>query len=242
MNVLIPVVFNYPHSSSLAIGGFLCSYFVFYTSTWEEYHTGTLYLDYISGPSEGAWGVVLCSLISFWFGPQVWDHQILGFQIKWIVPLTFIVGGLSTSLTSINRSYVAKKSSKLSFFALLTQLIIPVAYFLSCLALGFLWLPQAPYLATWFIFLSGFPACFRISSTILAHLTKTPLPLLFSVEFVPLFLVFGKFLFPAHISPFIFKACVALSSIIYFSTMILIITDICTFLDINCLSIKRKKQ
>lgn len=241
MNVLIPAIFNYPYSSSLAIGSFLCSYFVFYTSTWEEYHTGTLYLDYISGPSEGAWSIVLCSLISFCFGPHFWDHQILGFQIKWIVPFVLIVGGLSTSLTSINRSYIAKKS-KLTLFALVAQLIIPAAYIFSSLALAFLWIPQASFLATWFIFLSGFPACFRISSTILAHLTETPLPLFYPVELVPFFLVCGKFFFPAFFSTFIFKSSVILCSMIYFSTMILIIRDICTFLDINCLSIKHKKQ
>lgn len=241
MNVLIPVTFNYPHSSPLALISFLCSYFVFYTSTWEEYHTGTLYLDYISGPSEGAWSIVICSLISFCAGPHFWDHQILGLQIKWFVPITFIIGGLSTSLTSIKRSYIAEKS-KLTLFALLAQLIIPLVYVVSSLALAYLWIPQAPSLATWFIFLSGFPACFRISSTILAHLTKTPLPLFYTVELVPLFLVCGKFFVPAYFSSFIFKSSVILCSIIYFSTMILIIRDICTFLDINCLSIKHKNQ
>lgn len=241
MNILIPVVYNYPYSSPLAIGSFICSYFVFYTSTWEEYHTGTLYLDYISGPSEGAWTVVLCSLVSFFIGPQFWDNQILGLQVKWIVPLTFIFGGLTTSITSINRAYASKKST-MCLSSLLIQLIVPVSYSFTCLALAIIWLPQAPYLATWFIFLSGFPACFRISSTILAHLTKTPPASLYPIEFVPSFLVCGKLFFPEYFSPFIFKSSVILCSIIYFSTMILVIRDICTFLDINCLTIKHKKQ
>ena len=241
MNVLIPVVYNYSYSSPLALSSFVCAYFVFYTSTWEEYHTGTLFLDYISGPSEGAWSVVLCSLISFCFGPEVWDHQIAGLQIKWIVPLTFVIGGLTTSLTSINRSYAAKRP-KLALPTLLAQLIIPATYAISCLSLALLWIPQSPDLATWFIFLSGFPACFRISSTILAHLTKSQLSFIYPIELVPFSLFISKLLFPTLLTPFIFKASVIICSIVYFSVMILVIKDICTFLDINCLTIKHKKQ
>ena len=242
MNVLIPVVFNYPHSSVWAVGSFLCAYFAFFTSTWEEYHTGTLYLDYISGPSEGAWSVVICSLVSFWAGPQFWDHRIAGFQIKWIVPLTFILGGISTSLTSINRSHAAKKL-KLNLSTLLAQLIIPILYFFSCLLLAFLTIPQQSSLATWFIFLSGIPACFRISSTILAHITKCPLPPLYPIELVPLALILCKVcLSPSFPIQFAFKAAAIICSIVYISSMILIIRDICTFLDINCLTIKHKKQ
>ena len=238
MNVLVPVVYNYSHSNMLAIGSFLCAYFTFFTSTWEEYHTGTLYLDYISGPSEGAWAVVLSSLISFFFGPQFWDAQLFGIQIKWIVPLTFIFGGLSTSFTSINRSLAVKKSLS----TLLAQLIVPAVYLFSCLFLAFLWIPQQPALAIWFIFLSGFPACFRISSTILAHITKSPLYPFYPIELVPILLITLKFLLPELIGIAVFKSAVIICSIVYFTAMIFIIRDICTFLDINCLSIKHKLQ
>lgn len=44
----------------------------FYLSTWEEYHTGTLYLGYFSGPVEGV--LMLCGvhLMSGYFGPAIW--------------------------------------------------------------------------------------------------------------------------------------------------------------------------
>lgn len=34
----------------------------FYTSTWEEYHTGTLYLGYFNGPTEGV--IIACLVMT----------------------------------------------------------------------------------------------------------------------------------------------------------------------------------
>lgn len=239
MNVLVPVIYNYSHSSILAVSSFLIAYLTFYTSTWEEYHTGTLFLDLVSGPSEGAWSVVVCSLISFWFGSQVWDSQVFEFQFKWIVPLTFIFGGLSTSFSSLKRAFAASKKSK--SYHLLLELMVPVCYILSCFILAFIWIPQNPNLGIWFIFMTGFPACFRISSTILAHITKSPLRPFYPVELVPLLLSVYKLFFASQYDEFVFKVSVIACASFYFTIMILIINDICTFLDINCLSIKHKK-
>ncbi|KAI8988960.1 hypothetical protein BDB01DRAFT_719572 [Pilobolus umbonatus] len=48
----------------------------FYLSTWEEYHTGVLYLASFSGPVEGV--LMLCSIhmISGYFGPAVWTLRV----------------------------------------------------------------------------------------------------------------------------------------------------------------------
>ncbi|KAI9254016.1 CDP-alcohol phosphatidyltransferase-domain-containing protein [Sporodiniella umbellata] len=48
----------------------------FYLSTWEEYHTGVLYLGYFSGPVEGV--LMMCSvhMISGYFGPEVWAMRV----------------------------------------------------------------------------------------------------------------------------------------------------------------------
>jgi ethanolaminephosphotransferase len=40
----------------------------FYFSTWEEYHTGVLYLGYINGPTEGLIIAVAMSLVSAYAG------------------------------------------------------------------------------------------------------------------------------------------------------------------------------
>jgi hypothetical protein len=36
----------------------------FYLTTWEEYHTGVLYLGYFSGPVEGILAIVLLFMIT----------------------------------------------------------------------------------------------------------------------------------------------------------------------------------
>nr|GAT52559.1 predicted protein [Mycena chlorophos] len=51
----------------------------FYLTTWEEYHTGQLYLGVFSGPVEGILMIVAIFTISGIFGPSFWDTGILTF-------------------------------------------------------------------------------------------------------------------------------------------------------------------
>ncbi|KAI8344087.1 CDP-alcohol phosphatidyltransferase-domain-containing protein [Chlamydoabsidia padenii] len=48
----------------------------FYLSTWEEYHTGILYLGHFSGPVEGVLMLVAVHLTSGYFGPAVWTLRL----------------------------------------------------------------------------------------------------------------------------------------------------------------------
>ena len=56
--------------------GTLCN---FYFSTWEEYHTGTFFLSFFSGPVEGI--IIVCGLSSMrplaYFGPGFWNTPVL---------------------------------------------------------------------------------------------------------------------------------------------------------------------
>ncbi|CAO3672424.1 unnamed protein product [Rhizopus stolonifer] len=62
----------------------------FYLSTWEEYHTGILYLGHVSGPVEGV--LMLCGIhmISGYFGPAFWMLRVnellpqVNFSQHWI--------------------------------------------------------------------------------------------------------------------------------------------------------------
>lgn len=50
----------------------------FYLTTWEEYHTGTLFLSVFSGPVEGI--LLICgvyALTAFMGGPSFWDRGLL---------------------------------------------------------------------------------------------------------------------------------------------------------------------
>lgn len=48
----------------------------FYLTTWEEYHTGQLFLSYISGPVEGILMIVTIYIVTGIFGPTVWENRI----------------------------------------------------------------------------------------------------------------------------------------------------------------------
>lgn len=50
------------------VGSLVASLGNFYLSTWEEYHTGILYLGYFSGPVEGVLMLVAVQLVSGYFG------------------------------------------------------------------------------------------------------------------------------------------------------------------------------
>jgi len=45
-------------------------------STWETYHTHTLYLGYFNGPTEGLILACLFICMSGWFGPEIWSQPL----------------------------------------------------------------------------------------------------------------------------------------------------------------------
>ncbi|KIK58639.1 hypothetical protein GYMLUDRAFT_60659 [Collybiopsis luxurians FD-317 M1] len=51
----------------------------FYLTTWEEYHTGYLYLGVFSGPVEGILIIVGIYIVTAVLGPSIWDTPILDF-------------------------------------------------------------------------------------------------------------------------------------------------------------------
>jgi ethanolaminephosphotransferase len=74
--------------SALGIGNtFLCVFTIlaaltnFYISSWETYHTHTLFLSYISGPVEGILSGCMLLILTGFTGPQFWSqtvNQLLG--------------------------------------------------------------------------------------------------------------------------------------------------------------------
>lgn len=239
MAVLIPAIFDIPLSSPQSMAMCLCGYAAFYASTWEEFHTGTLYLGYFSGPVEGAWSMVVASLLRFLAGgPQIWNQQIVlvNWTVKEVLPVLFISGAIFTILTSLRN--VRKSINNYNTIAI--EWIVPLIYFLTCSALA----SRTPSsLIGWFIFISGFPACFRISSTIVAHITKTPqlcTNQFYPLEYVPLTLFLASFFISLPLWSSIYKIATVGCFLVYSTTMLLIITDICNHLNINCLTIKRR--
>lgn len=91
------------------------AFFIFYLSTWEEYHTGVLYLGYVSGPVEGL--VLLNALLlvaafhgNSWHslnnlsleGTEIWNQTIFNnFRAYEIILWTPIVGAIPTAIARL---------------------------------------------------------------------------------------------------------------------------------------------
>lgn len=119
----------------------------FYCSTWEEYHTGTLYLGYINGPTEGL--IIGCGMavISGIKGPQFW-HQpaanvlpsaLLVFPADWAM-VNYVLVGMSSLLAfavlpiSVNAVHTVCRTPKLRKTRFRTALLqcVPMVIFLIC--------------------------------------------------------------------------------------------------------------
>lgn len=66
-------------TSKLGVFTALCPCLPMFFSTWETYHTHTLYLGYFNGPTEGL--LIACAVmaLSGIYGPDMWSEPILQF-------------------------------------------------------------------------------------------------------------------------------------------------------------------
>ncbi|KAK7695143.1 hypothetical protein QCA50_002333 [Cerrena zonata] len=169
----------------------------FYLTTWEEYHTGQLYLGVFSGPVEGILMIVGIYVISGIFGPAFWDTPTLTFFGIDKVPIitkyipnkglndaVMALGGvvlavnIITSYINVYKARAAAKESVLS--PLLYLLPFPMT-----VALQVAWLSSPsfsrsfiinsplfmPFLCAW-----GLQFAHQVGRMILAHVSKQPFP------------------------------------------------------------------
>ncbi|KAK0224724.1 choline ethanolaminephosphotransferase [Armillaria nabsnona] len=168
----------------------------FYLTTWEEYHTGQLYLGVFSGPVEGILMIVTIYIITGFFGPSFWDQGILTFLHLEHLPLfskipnvglneTFMVFaafGLAFNIVSsyLNVRRAMKATGKSTLRPLLFLLPYPIAaaiqiawlsypaYYSSAIINSSLFVP---FLCAW-----GLQFAHQVGRMILAHVTSTPFP------------------------------------------------------------------
>ncbi|SPO22649.1 related to EPT1 - sn-1,2-diacylglycerol ethanolamine- and cholinephosphotransferase [Ustilago trichophora] len=170
----------------------------FYLTTWEEFHTGTLFLSAFSGPVEGILMIVfIYALTGFVGGPLFWDRGILNVtglaKIPFIsenlsrfnLPLndTFLVFALFGLLGNIVGSYsnvvAARKSRNQSPITPLFGLVPLIAqiganlYWITANRTFILSDSRAllPFLAYW-----GITFAYNVGLLIVAHVTKAPFP------------------------------------------------------------------
>ncbi|KAF8753671.1 diacylglycerol cholinephosphotransferase [Rhizoctonia solani] len=70
----------------------------FYLTTWEEFHTGTLYLGYFSGPVEGIIMIVGLYILTGAYGPSTWDRPVTDF-LPGVLNVKGLVGDLKVNET-----------------------------------------------------------------------------------------------------------------------------------------------
>lgn len=171
----------------------------FYLTTWEEYHTGQLYLGVFSGPIEGILIIVAIFVVTGFYGPSFWDRGILSVvgldKVEWIrsnVPnvglnvafMLFGAAGLAFNIvTSYSNVYKSRRQSGKSPFTPLLYLLP----FPATVLLQIFWLSHpsvgdsaiiyseslVPFLCAW-----GLMFAHQVGRIILAHVTKSEFPLL----------------------------------------------------------------
>lgn len=170
----------------------------FYLTTWEEYHTGVLYLGPFSGPVEGILMIVIIYVITGIFGPTFWDKKLLTFtrldripQVVQHVPNiglneSFMVFGAFALAFNIFSSYRnVIKATKSDGKSSLKPLVYLLPFVVSA-TLQIFWLLSPsyhdsaiihsplflPFLCAW-----GLQFAHQVGTMILSHITHGPFPL-----------------------------------------------------------------
>ncbi|OJJ32020.1 hypothetical protein ASPWEDRAFT_44036 [Aspergillus wentii DTO 134E9] len=233
-----------------------------YFSTWETYHTHTLYLGYFNGPTEGLLIAISLMIASGIYGPQIWSQPITDWlnypqlfgnnSVKdlWlpILAFGFFVGHLPGCVLNV---VAARKSQNLPVAPIFKEWI-PMIVFTVC-NVAWLFSPYSTLLANNRLVLYCWTISFvfgrMTTKIILAHLTRQPFPF-WTVLLTPL--VGGAVLvnlphlgFPI-ISDWVellyLRAYLLFAFVIYMYWAVLVCNRISTFLGINCLTIRKDKS
>ncbi|ORY74615.1 peptidase C65 Otubain-domain-containing protein [Protomyces lactucae-debilis] len=247
------------HQSWWAIASQFATTCNFYLTTWEEYHTGTLYLSAFSGPVEGILLVVGLHTITALYGPTFWDQRVVdklgvaSFSLVKHLPSflrdaelkhVFLYFGGIALIANIFGSSVnviaARRKNNLPLAPALSGLI---PFFLSSgITMLFAWLN--PTVVTEqcvpFLFFLGILFAYSVGLMITAHITHAPFP-----YFTPYFLLFpmlAGIAFNHKIGAMeardIVWLSLGLSLGIHGSFVVDVIKEITQHLDIWCLAIK----
>lgn len=230
-------------------------------STWETYHTHTLFLGYFNGPTEGLILAALIMILSGYFGPTLWTsplatlfghEQFLGqtsFRDLWgpILLLGLCLAHIPDCVMNVQR---ARKGRNQSLAPVLLEWA-PIAIFTGSLCL---WLgsPYSHLLSDnhlTLLCLTLSPAFGRMTTKIiLAHLTRQPFPM-WTVMLLPLIigsiLVNGPHIGLPAISAstelWYLRAYFVFAVVVYFRWAVYVCNSICNYLGINCLTIPEEK-
>lgn len=230
-------------------------------STWETYHTHTLYLGVFNGPTEGLILASTIMLISAAYGPQIWseplanlfgNERLLGTTSVLDIWAPILIGSLCLAhipdcVMNVIRARRSRNQPVLPVFLEWTPLVVFTGSL--CAWLGSPWstILKDNHLTLLCLTLS-FVFGRMTTKIILAHLTRQPFPY-WTILLAPL--IGGAALanlprlgFPAVSANFEYRylqGYFVFATAVYFRWAVKVINAICTFLQINCLTISADK-
>jgi ethanolaminephosphotransferase len=239
--------------------------FTFYIQTWDEYHTHTLTLGVVSGPVEGVLSLCIVFFITYLKGgASFWQQSMMKSLGIGKIPLMpdflyeqawsewfMVYGGMvlvfNTLSSAINVMKVRKERGQ-----------DPARALLGLIPTGVMWVLVTAYLALQptilhnhlvpFVFFVGLVNAYSVGQIIVAHLAKARFPY-YNILVVPLALgVVDSLgprlgLWPSALGDGVYQVafvflCLGLGLGVYGSFVYDVITSICDYLDIWCLTIK----
>ncbi|KAK9455965.1 hypothetical protein V1511DRAFT_496177 [Dipodascopsis uninucleata] len=240
----------------------LISCLAMFSSTWETYHTHTLYLGYFNGPTEGIIIAVSVMILSGIYGPGIWQSALS--DIVWLPSFLSSIGQMPV------RDLWVSIIAFAFFFAHLPFCVInvckirqsqnkPIApVFMEwfpmtlCSLCVYLWLdsPHSVVLSNNHLVLFAMTMSFAFgrvtTKIILAHLTKQAFPY-WTVLMIPTIIapILFRFLpgilyisFGSQFEVIYLWAYLLFATIYYLLWARVVINAICEYLDINCFTIK----
>lgn len=240
----------------------------FYTSTWEEYHTHTLYLSVFSGPVEGI--LIMCGvyILTGILGPDIWKTtlftlnltsighgflEVNGVQLSAIAGLSQLYFNISLAQANVAKHYRKDKSHTAKEAETLIQKanmgLIP--FFVNYAAYGVFvyFFPEIIHEFGFPLILSiGLSIAFCVGRIILAHLTLQEFPYFQATTVMPILQII---LAKTFIGIYGYNRANVLSALMWLGVGVNlgihgmfvaeIILEITTYLDIYTLFIKHKK-
>lgn len=231
-------------------------------STWETYHTHTLYLGYFNGPTEGL--ILACSvmLLSGYYGPQIWTYRVadvvgyhslfgdLSFRNLWVptILFTFFVAHLPACVMNVAK---ARRRENLPLAPVFLEWAPMFVYSVSICS--WLFSPYSSLLSSnrlvLFCLTMSFVFGRLTTKIILHHLTHQPFPY-WTIMLLPLIggavlgnlPRFGLAMVDPTFEVWYLRAYFVFALVAYMHWAFLVCDKICRFLNINCLTIKRRKD
>lgn len=230
-------------------------------STWETYHTHTLFLGAFNGPTEGL--MIACAImaISGYCGPEIWQYRLadyvgypehlgdLTFRDLWvpIILTAFFTAHLPSCVYNVA---VARHRDNLPLWPVFFEWI-PMIIFTGAIA-AWIGSPYSILLSENHLVIFCLTLSFvfgRLTTKIiLHHLTRRSFPY-FTVALVPLVIgavlawlpLFGLDPIPPTVERWYIYSAFVFAMSQYFIWAVRVINRICEVLDINCLTIKKRK-